>query len=85
MTTHKEKLPYKISDYITERFREDFLFKVKEVSQIHGQTYYTIEVAKDDYIHTLVFNEDGQLVKDQADEAFPPDTHDEAGFSNVPD
>lgn len=85
MSTDKAKLPYKISHYITERFREDFLFKLKEVGQIKGQTHYTIEVAKDDYIHTLVFNEDGQLVKEQADEAFPPDTHDEPGFSNVPD
>lgn len=85
MSTNNERLPIHISDYISERFREDFLFQVKEVRQVKGHTYYTVEVAKDDYIHTLIFNEDGHLVQDQADEAFPPDTHDEAGFSNVPD
>jgi hypothetical protein len=85
MTKNKERLPYKISDYITEHFREDFLFEVKEVRQIEDQTLYTIEVAKDDYIHTLIFDEDGHLIQDHADEAFPPDTRDEAGFSDVPD
>lgn len=81
----KEKLPHKITEYITGHFREDFLFEVKEIKQVKGHTYYTIEVSKDNYIDTLRFNEDGVLIQDESDEAFPAEAHDEAGFGNVPD
>jgi hypothetical protein len=72
-----DKIPFKISEYITEHFVEDFLFTVKETKKIEGHTFYTIEVSKDDYIYTLRFSEDGDLISKEADEAFPPDTHEE--------
>ncbi|MGC1239987.1 MAG: hypothetical protein WA874_00290 [Chryseosolibacter sp.] len=81
----KEKLPHKITEYITGHFREDFLFEVKEIKQLKDHTFYTIEVSKDNYIDTLRFNENGVLVQDESDEAFPAEAHDEAGFGNVPD
>lgn len=81
----KEKLPHKITEYITGHFREDFLFEVKEIKQAKDHTFYTIEVSKDNYIDTLRFNEDGVLIQDESDEAFPAEAHDEAGFGNVPD
>jgi len=81
----KTGIPYAISDYITNRFREDFLFDVKEVKQEKGHLCYTIEVSKDNYIHTLQFNEAGKLLKDDAGEAFPSDEHDAPGFEEVPE
>lgn len=71
------KIPHKISDYITEHFKEDFLFDIKETKKIKGHTFYTIEVSKDDYIYTLRFSEEGDLLSKEADEAFPPDPHEE--------
>ncbi len=80
MKTTVEKIPYKIIDYIKERFREDFLFEVKSVVKSEGETYYNIEVTKDDYIHELRFNSSGGLVKHEADTAFPEDLREERGL-----
>ena len=85
MNTKNRKLPYSISEYIKEHFREDFLAEVKETRQWNGRWYYTIEITKDDYIHTLKFNEDGKLITDEADHAFPPDAHEGPAFEDVPD
>jgi hypothetical protein len=85
MNAKDEKLPYGISEYITEHFREDFLFEVKEVKKLKGHVYYTVEVTKDNYIHTLKFDENGKLVKEKADQAFPEDIHEEPGFGDVPE
>ena len=78
-----QRIPYRISDYINEHFREDFLFEVKSIKEEKGHTFYTIEVSKDDYIHVLRFNEDGQLLKEETDPAFPLD--EEQGFGEVPE
>jgi hypothetical protein len=43
---------------------EDFLFAVKDVKQIKGDTVYTVVVTKDDFIHTFIFNEAGTLVEE---------------------
>ena len=85
MTGKDVKLPVAISDYIRDHFREDFLFEVKGVLKRKRSTYYTVEVTKDNYIHKLLFNEKGTLVADDADEAFPEDTHDAPGFGDVPE
>jgi len=85
MTPKTQKIPAKISDYIADHFREDFLFEVKAVKQIGGHVYYMIEVSKDNYVHSLRFNEDGDLVKEEADQAFPQDIHDEQTFEDVPE
>ena len=46
---------------------------------------YIVEVTKDNFIHTLEFNEKGVIVKEDAVPAFPPDIHEEPGFEEVPD
>ncbi|MBA4053574.1 MAG: hypothetical protein C0490_02580 [Marivirga sp.] len=84
MKTTNQKLPYRISEYIKDHFREDFLFEVKEAKQ-KGHWYYTIEVTKDNYIHTLKFDEKGELVRDQADQAFSPDVHEGPTFEEIPE
>lgn len=78
------RLPYKASEYIKNRFREEFLFELKETKQIDGHWFYTVEVTKDDYIHTLRFDDQGALVKKEEDEAFPTDMHEAQGFDDLP-
>ena len=77
MTPKAQKLPAKISDYITDHFKEDFLFEVRDVKREGGQLYYIIEVSKDNYITTLKFNQGGDLVQEESAKAFPEDAHDE--------
>lgn len=80
----KIRLPSKASEYVRNHFREDFLFEVKDAKQVGGHRYYTVEVTKDDYIHTLRFNEDGVLVKKEDEEAFPTDMHEARGLEDIP-
>ena len=84
MKTEKQ-IPFGITDYINKKFKEDFLFTVKDIKENNGHPIYFIEVTKDDYIHTFKFDENGTLVKEVAHEAFPPDTHEEQTFGEVPD
>ncbi len=44
----EETIPYQISDYIREHFKEDFLFQVKDVKTINGHSTFVVEVSKDD-------------------------------------
>lgn len=85
MKTKTHTLPLKASEYIQDHFREDFLFEVKEVKKIKGQFYYFVEVTKDDYIHSLQFNEEGSLINEVAEEAFPTDIHEEQASGEVPE
>jgi len=78
-------IPYRISEYIQEHFKEDFLFEVKEVKNIKGQLFYPVEVTKDDYLHRLLFNEAGLLVNEEVEQAFPPDIHEEQYTGDLPD
>jgi hypothetical protein len=80
----KRKLPIRASEYITRHFRDDFLFEVKQIRESQGRYRYTVEVTKDDYIHTLVFDQDGNLVKKEEDEAFPADMHDARDIDDLP-
>jgi hypothetical protein len=73
----EQKIPLGISDYITEHFKEDFLFDVTAVRKVGAHSVYNVEVSKDNYIHKLAFNEDGVLLKEDAVQAFPPDIHEE--------
>ncbi len=68
-----EKLPSPIADYIKRRFRDDFLFELKGHRQANGIHQYTVEVTKDEYIHTLTFSEHGSLLREEAEPAFPED------------
>jgi hypothetical protein len=80
-----QEIPLGISSYIGDHFKEDFLFEVKGVKQIKGHSIYTVEVSKDDYIHTLRFNEDGTLIEEKAEQAFPPDIHEEQTSGDIPE
>lgn len=71
------KIPYQISDYISNKFRSEFLCDIKSYSNDNGKTFFLAEVSKDDLIHHLKFDENGQLVKEELDLAFPPDIHEE--------
>lgn len=84
MKTEK-RIPFGISEYIRNHFREDFLFHVKEVKEINGHPVYVVEVTKDDYAHTLRFNEEGVLLKEDAEQVFPPDIHEEQTLREIPE
>lgn len=85
MKNKADKIPAAISEYVEAHFKEDFLFDVKDIKELQGHTYYTIEVSKDNFIHLLKFNEDGKLVKEEASQAYPADMHDEPGYDEISD
>lgn len=66
-----EKIPDAISDYVKQRFRDNFLFELKA----HRFNRYIVEVAKDEYIYTLTFSEHGSLLREEDEPAFPEDEH----------
>jgi len=84
MKTDTQKIPYKISEYVNNHFREDFLFEVREV-KANGLSYYQVDVSKDNFEHNLLFNEKGELVKEMTEQAFPPDGHEEPSFEDTPE
>ena len=77
MIPKTQKIPVKVSDYITDHFKEDFLFEVTDVKKVGGRVYYIVEVSKDNYITTLKFNDAGDLVQEESNKAFQEDAHDE--------
>ena len=85
MEAHAPKLPYGISSYIQSRFRDDFLCEVKSVRKAKGHLQYELEVTKDDNIYTLQFTDSGKLIKEEAEQAFPPDRHDELTLEDAPE
>lgn len=76
------RIPQGIADYVKDRFREEFLFDVKSVVNVDGDTFYNVQVTKDGYIHALRFNANGQLVKEEADFAFPEDVYELRGIDS---
>ena len=82
---NEHRIPFGITEYITDHFKEDFLFEVKKVKEVQGRSIYTVEVSKDDYIHKLTFNEDAILLHEESEEAFPPDIHEGQNFGEVPE
>ena len=85
MSRDTQTIPMKITDYIQDHFREEFLFEVKTIIQVKGHPQYEIEVSKDDFIHKLSFNENGDLLKEETEQAFPPDEHEGPTFEDLPD
>lgn len=80
-----KKIPVAISDYITNHFKEDFLFEVRGISEHPGQKVYTVEVSKDNFIYTLKFDENGKLIHEDTTQAYPADMHDESGYDEMPE
>jgi hypothetical protein len=85
MEARTTRLPYGISSYIQDRFRDGFLFEMKSVKNERGHLLYGIEVTKDDHIYLLQFNDAGKLLKEEVAEAFPPDGHDELTLEDTPE
>ena len=85
MSRDAQTIPIKITDFIQEHFREDFLFEVKKIIHVKGRPQYEIEVSKDDLIHKLHFNENGDILKEETEQAFPQDEHEGPAFEDVPD
>ena len=83
-TPNTRRIPVKISDYINDHFKEDFLFEVKNIKE-GAHANYQIEVSKDNYIYTLQFDESGDLLSEEMSQAFQPDIHDDPGFEEIPD
>ncbi|MBL6448748.1 hypothetical protein JMN32_20720 [Fulvivirga sp. 29W222] len=85
MNNKNNKLPYKISAYINDHFKEDFLFDVKRIRKGEQGVIYTVEVSKDGYIHELNFNEEGKVLSQDTEQAFPMDDHDGNERGEVPE
>ena len=85
MTLDKQKLPYAATEYITKRFREDFLFEFKERRKVKDKWVYVVEVSQDGYIHSLHFDERGGLLNEEVDPAFPADAHEGPIPEEVPE
>ncbi len=79
------KIPAAISDYITNHFKEDFLFDVTEVNEHTGHKVYSVAVSKDNFIYTLKFDANGKLVHEDTTQAYPADMHDESGYDEMPE
>lgn len=82
---NKTKLPYAVTEYIFNRFRNDFLFELKDHRRVDGKGVYDVEVSQDGYIHSLRFDEKGGLINEEADPAFPADAHDGPVPEEVPE
>jgi hypothetical protein len=67
----KQALPHNISEYIREHFRGSFLSEVKERKDARGHLHYDVEVSHEGMIYTLEFDEQGDLVSKDIEEAFP--------------
>ena len=80
------KIPHGISDYIMKVFQEDFLFEVRKIHHMaDGKKIYFIEVAKDNQIYSLTFNELGILIDEDVTDAFPPEVDEGYSYANIPD
>ena len=58
---------------------------VKGVQQVGKHLTYNVEVSKDDFIHSLRFNEDGDLIEEESERAFLPDAHEGPTFEDIPE
>ncbi|SMO65947.1 hypothetical protein [Solitalea koreensis] len=78
MIENMEVIPYKISEYIQEHFRDDFLSEIKKVRDLQN-VFYEVEITQNNLTYYLRFNEMGTLISEEADPTFPEDDHE--GFS----
>ena len=84
MKTRTEKIPLKVSEYVNNHFREDFLFEIKEMKS-KGRLCYQVDVSKDNFEYKLLFNERGELLKEETENAFTPDPHEEPSAEDTPE
>lgn len=62
-----EKLPHKISEFITRNFRGEFLTEIKTFRDKNGKEIYDIQLSQDNTLHHLRFNSLGTLIERNAE------------------
>jgi len=67
------KLPVKISNYIKQNFREDYLIEVKPILGKKHNTFFKIDITENDVIHHLEFSEKGLVIKHDSEPLFKED------------
>lgn len=67
------RLPYKISSFIKNRFREGYLVEIKPIKYKDSHRIFRVEINENDVIHHLEFNERGKLIKHQTEPEFEED------------
>jgi hypothetical protein len=85
MTPPSKKLPPKINDYIRKHFKGEFLFKVNSVNKKGSHTVYTLDIAKDEHVYHLKFDEKGWLMRKEVEEAFPAAGYEDPGLGDSPE
>ena len=85
MKPETQNLPAKALEYIQDFFHEDFMIEVKEVRKINGHLHYFVEVSKDEMIHPLHFNEQGNLIVAAPSDPYHADLLEEPPFDDLPD
>ena len=75
MIENKEVIPYKISEYIQEHFRDDFLSEIRKAHDTFGRTFYEVDITQNELTYHLTFNERGTLMKEEAEPTFEQDEH----------
>ena len=74
-------IPIRISEYIKQNFREDYLTEIKHVKDSKGIGFYYVDVTHEDNIYHLKFNESGELIQKEIESVIYPD--DEIEIGNV--
>ncbi|MDI1355211.1 MAG: hypothetical protein PSX36_09845 [bacterium] len=65
-STHEE-LPHKISEFITNNFRGEFLSDIKKIRDKRGKDIYDVSISHDNTLHHLRFNALGVLIERNAE------------------
>lgn len=68
-----QKLPHKISLYITQHFPEGYLADIKTIEGEDGQISYKIDVNEYEDVYHLEFNEEGILIKHVSEPLYDED------------
>lgn len=68
------ELPYEISEYLKENFREDFLTEIKKTTASDGKVIYKVDVSNEDSLYHLKFNSKGLLMEKEMEPILELDT-----------
>lgn len=55
-------VPPSISEYIKDKFRDNFLTEIKTIENKEGKQLYYVDVSHDNSIHHFRFNSEGILI-----------------------
>jgi hypothetical protein len=56
------QVPPAISEYIKDKFRDNFLTEIKSIESDDGHLQYIVDVSHDNTFHHLKFNSEGILI-----------------------